>query len=1086
MLFLRPLSPLGAAVAGACVLGWAIATPAQVVPNPNDAQTQVNQQVQGFEITGGTPSADGQNLFHSFSQFDVPVDHQATFVVGDGVNTVLGRITSGAASIIDGQVWVTGTDTNLILMNPAGVLLGPESSVSVPGSFTVTTASGAQFGEHWWNAIGTNNYAQLTGTPQGFGFTALQPGAIVSSGTIVAGGDVLLAGGVTAVTGTISTPGTIAIASLSGNQQLTLQSPGSPLSFEITSLSPLTRPNELPFQPLDLPALLTGAGNTGATGLVANGDGSVTLLARNTPFDPQPGTTVVTGRLTGGAGVQLLGDRVIDGRSRNLMDECDPAIEMCPPDGGNSGPEGGEGEMEEPGGEMQDPMAPQDDPDMVPPEEPDTPPEEEMTPPDGPEMGFFDGEMEFPDGEDGPPPDDEMMPPEGPGQAFPEGEMDASDEEEDLPPLADDGMFPERMGEEGPMARDIPPELQGEDGLERIDSEVLDRLPGDGEEPRTLVRAIAGAEGDFDESLSGPGDNVTDGYGFEERGDPSGLDGGRFEGGRFEGLAPEDNVLALEGPALEGLGAEEFDGPGGLDPGGFDPEGLSAEGFDGAGDFDSEGLGAGEFDGPDSFDPEGLGPEEFDGPDGEEFGEPGDRPFGPEGEWDGEGPPRDEGAIALQNSGIAPYQLDALNHGDWQLDGDASSAFGLGEFDSGIDFVEQAWDRQFNGYGLDQTAVDTLSTSSIRDNLTVIADQTGERSALVYIMLQPTGLETVMVGPEGSPIFRRVRGINRETVLRTAFQFREAITNPVLRRSTAYKRSAQQLYGWIIEPLREELQAQNISTLLFAPDAGLRSLPFAALHDGDEFLVEQFSIGVTPSINLTDTDYVDLRAAPVLAMGASEFTGGLSPLPAVPLELQSIATSERPSQVLLNDEFTVDQLRTLRDRNPTPILHLATHGEFQTGTLDNSFIQFWGDERLTLDRLRDLQLNNPPVELLILSACRTAVGDPNAELGFAGVSVHAGVKSTLASVWYVADAGTLALMSQFYNALGDAPTKSQSLRQAQLALLRGEVRLEAGVLSTRGQRSINLPDASIQAFGDTTDLSHPYYWSGFTIIGSPW
>ncbi|MEM1425630.1 MAG: filamentous hemagglutinin N-terminal domain-containing protein, partial [Cyanobacteria bacterium P01_H01_bin.130] len=480
MLFLRPLSPLGAAIAGACSLGWAIATPAQVVPNPNDAQTQVNQQGQGFEITGGTPSADGQNLFHSFSQFDVPIDHRATFVVGDGVNTVLGRITSGAASIIDGQVWVTGTDTNLILMNPAGVLLGPESSVSVPGSFTVTTASGAHFGEHWWNAVGANDYAQLTGTPQGFGFTALQPGAIVSSGSIVAGGDVLLAGGVTAVTGTISTPGTIAIASLSGNQQLTLQAPGSPLSFEITSLSPLTRPNELPFQPLDLPALLTGVGNTGATGLVANGDGSVTLLARNTSFDPQPGTTVVTGRLTGGAGVRLLGDRVIDGRSRSLMDECDPAIEMCPPDGGNSGPEGGEGEMEEPGGEMQDPMdPPQDDPDMVPPEEPDTPP-------DGPEMEFPDGEMEFPDGEDRPSPNGEMVPPEGPGQEFPDGEMEFPDGE-DLPPLGDEDRFPEGMGEDGPMARDIPPELQGEDGLERIDSEVLDRLPGDGEEPRTLV-----------------------------------------------------------------------------------------------------------------------------------------------------------------------------------------------------------------------------------------------------------------------------------------------------------------------------------------------------------------------------------------------------------------------------------------------------------------------------------------------------------------------------------------------------------------------------------------------------------------------
>ena len=139
--------------------------------------------------------------------------------------------------------------------------------------------------------------------------------------------------------------------------------------------------------------------------------------------------------------------------------------------------------------------------------------------------------------------------------------------------------------------------------------------------------------------------------------------------------------------------------------------------------------------------------------------------------------------------------------------------------------------------------------------------------------------------------------------------------------------------------------------------------------------------------------------------------------------------------------------------------------------------------------MRDLKWNNPPLELLALSACRTALGDKEAELGFAGLALQSGAKSALASLWYVSDAGTLALMSEFYQQLKistpkDPPIiKAEALRQAQIAEIEGKVTIEGGQLrSSRGKTPL---PPSIPKL-DSKDLSHPYYWAAFSIIGSPW
>ena len=162
------------------------------------------------------------------------------------------------------------------------------------------------------------------------------------------------------------------------------------------------------------------------------------------------------------------------------------------------------------------------------------------------------------------------------------------------------------------------------------------------------------------------------------------------------------------------------------------------------------------------------------------------------------------------------------------------------------------------------------------------------------------------------------------------------------------------------------------------------------------------------------------------------------------------------------------------------LLHLATHAEFNAGDLDQSFIQFW-DSPLTFHHMKGL--NWPELELLILSACGTALSSPEAELGFIGLAAAAGIETSMGSLWNVSDIGTLALMAEFYTQLPKTSLRSQSLHKAQLALIRGETHINTNALTT-SQESITLPrDWVLPA---SAEFSHPFYWAGFTIVGNPW
>lgn len=399
-----------------------------------------------------------------------------------------------------------------------------------------------------------------------------------------------------------------------------------------------------------------------------------------------------------------------------------------------------------------------------------------------------------------------------------------------------------------------------------------------------------------------------------------------------------------------------------------------------------------------------------------------------------------------------------------------------------IEFLEQARLKEFADYFGQDFSQYSISLASIEQTLAEIERQTGNRSAVIYAVTEPDGVKLVLFTAVAEPV-TKVIPVNRDQLLQVTNELRVQLTDAFRRRGNGYLKPAQQLYQWLIAPIASELEAAEINTLLFSMDAGLRTIPMPVLHDGQQFLIENYSLSMIPTFSLMNSNYQPMTNPQILAMGASEFAE-LNPLPAVPVELSTIAQQVGSGQVFLNQEFTLENLIQERQRYPYEIIHLGTHADFKSGGPSNSYVQLWND-KLTLDQMQQMNWDNPPVELLVLSACRTAVGDNQAELGFAGLAVASGVKSALGSVWQVSDQGTLALMTEFYNQLGQTQIKAEALREAQLSMLRGNVVIEEGQLRGSGTQSgVSLPP-QLAELGQV-DLSHPYYWSGFMMIGSPW
>ena len=237
----------------------------------------------------------------------------------------------------------------------------------------------------------------------------------------------------------------------------------------------------------------------------------------------------------------------------------------------------------------------------------------------------------------------------------------------------------------------------------------------------------------------------------------------------------------------------------------------------------------------------------------------------------------------------------------------------------------------------------------------------------------------------------------------------------------------------------------------------MRGIPVAALHDGEQYLIEKYKYAIALTrLELLVSQFLAADSLKTIARGITKSRQGFSSLPNVKTEVDEVSQLVT-SEILLNREFTRDRLQQQIASLPYPVVHLATHGQFSSRAED-TFLLTWND-RINVKNLDRLLQNrftqDTPIELLILSACQTAAGDDRAALGLAGVAIRSGARSTVATLWSIQDDSTAKLIAQFYRELKTPDvSKAEALRKAQLSLL------------------------------ESDKYQHPFYWSAFILLGN--
>jgi CHAT domain-containing protein len=252
----------------------------------------------------------------------------------------------------------------------------------------------------------------------------------------------------------------------------------------------------------------------------------------------------------------------------------------------------------------------------------------------------------------------------------------------------------------------------------------------------------------------------------------------------------------------------------------------------------------------------------------------------------------------------------------------------------------------------------------------------------------------------------------------------------------------RQLHDLLIRPLERILEQRR---LIVVPHGNLHYLPFHALHNGDQYLIERCEISVAPSA-ATFQECLQRgtrRLQRALLVGVAD-----EQAPRIVDEIETLKRVFPGATTLLQDAATSEALR--RNSAGVDLLHLACHGQFRSDNPLFSALRL-ADGSFTVRDAYGLKLDNA---LVTLSACETGanVVAPGDELiGLARGFFSAGARSVLLSLWMVDDETTEQMMVDFYEETMRGRSLSASLRAAQLRMLK--------------------------------ERAHPFFWSPFVLVG---
>ncbi len=352
----------------------------------------------------------------------------------------------------------------------------------------------------------------------------------------------------------------------------------------------------------------------------------------------------------------------------------------------------------------------------------------------------------------------------------------------------------------------------------------------------------------------------------------------------------------------------------------------------------------------------------------------------------------------------------------------------------------------------------------------------------------------VIAGSEGVPPVVRESAISEVELNKKVAAFQQVLRQP----GQDPKPLAQELYKILIGPVKADLDQAKAQTLVWSLDGVLRYVPMAALYDGKQYVVENYStVTITPTSIAHLAEQPNMSNISMVAMGISQkYEEGLPALPAVAGELDDVVNDAKvqgangalAGTILLNGQFTEKAMENQLGGHPM-VVHIASHFVYSpTGDASKSYLLLAGKDQggepfhLTVEDFRDdVNLSLSKTALLTLSACDTGMSgnasDGKEVDGLGMTAEYKGAKAVISSLWSVNDASTGQLMGDFYKRWADGAgkvEKVEALRQAQLDLLLGKARVQ-GDGSNRGVE----PEGPAPA-----GYAHPYYWAAFVLMGN--
>lgn len=309
------------------------------------------------------------------------------------------------------------------------------------------------------------------------------------------------------------------------------------------------------------------------------------------------------------------------------------------------------------------------------------------------------------------------------------------------------------------------------------------------------------------------------------------------------------------------------------------------------------------------------------------------------------------------------------------------------------------------------------------------------------------------------------------------------------------KAASDALYNVMLKPFEESLR--QYSNIIMVPNGSMAYLPFEALMQDDQYLIENFRIKYIPSLTsltlLEKPELMDRKE--LLGVAGSQFTGRidepvigtnhLSSLPSTILEVDSVSSHFREVSLLKDKEVSEQAFKALLQQNRYRYIHLATHGIINEKRPERSALTLSANREITASSEEDGMLRSSEIfgldlssDMVVLSACNTGLGKIIKGEGMLGMQrsfFYAGAATVVVSLWNVFDRSTAALMNEFYKALISNERETDWI-DSMLRWIGWDQSIPFGKKAAAMRR------AKLKMINHPV-FNHPVYWAPFVVVG---